>query len=57
MNTYNIDLFYSDEDNGWIARLSNAHGISAFGETRGVALLHLAFAIKLVEEVEKEDAQ
>ena len=45
---YKIELFYSDEDNGWIAVLKDGNStVSAFGETPDEALHEFADALYL----------
>jgi predicted RNase H-like HicB family nuclease len=47
---YSIEIFWSDEDKGWIATVPDLPGISAFGVTRGVALAEIQLVIPLAIE-------
>lgn len=47
MNDYHINLFYSKEDEGWIADIPDLVHCSAFGETPEAAL-HEALIAKQV---------
>ncbi len=38
MKEYHINLFYSDDDDGWIADIPDLNACSAFGETADEAL-------------------
>ena len=38
MNKYTVEIFYSEEDNGYVAIAPELAGCSAFGETREKAL-------------------
>ena len=38
MKEYHINIFYSEEDGGWIADIPDLQACSAFGETPGEAL-------------------
>ena len=38
MSDYHINIFYSDEDGGYIADIPDLDACSAFGETAGQAL-------------------
>jgi len=42
---YRMEVFYSPDDEGFIARLVQFHGISAFGETEEEALKELRVAV------------
>jgi predicted RNase H-like HicB family nuclease len=44
MRDYHINLFYSDEDGGYIADIPNLASCSAFGETPEEALAEMARA-------------
>lgn len=47
MDLYRVELFWSEEDEGWIARAPDLPGCSAFGEDRVDAVLELGAAIKV----------
>jgi len=50
---YNINIFYSEEDGGYIADIPDLKFCSAFGETPEKALAELGIAKKLwIEEAE-----
>jgi len=52
---YAIEVFYSDEDRGYIAVAPELPGCSAFGETEEEALKEIKVAIELwLEIAEKE---
>lgn len=52
---YAIEIFYSREDEGYIATVPELPGCSAFGETEEEALKEVKVAIDLwVETAEKE---
>jgi len=44
MSDYHINLFYSDEDGGWIADIPDLAFCSAFGETPQEALTQVLVA-------------
>ncbi len=54
MNHYEMKVFYSREDEGWIATAPELLGCSAFGESPASALDELAVAIKGWLEVSKK---
>lgn len=55
MYKYAIEIFYSEEDNGYIAVVPELLGCSAFGETEEKALEEIKMAIELwLETAEKE---
>jgi predicted RNase H-like HicB family nuclease len=55
MNKYAIAIFYSDEDEGYIAVVPELPGCSAFGETEESALKEVKIAIELwLETAQKE---
>jgi predicted RNase H-like HicB family nuclease len=55
MPRYAIEIFYSDEDEGYIAVVPELPGCSAFGETDEAALREIKIAIELwLEVAEKE---
>ena len=47
INRYLIEIFYSDEDEGFIAIVPELPGCSAFGATEGDALVEVKTAIDL----------
>jgi predicted RNase H-like HicB family nuclease len=52
---YSIELFYSEEDEGYIALAPELPGCSAFGETEEEALREIKVAIDLwLETAQKE---
>jgi len=52
---YSIELFYSEEDRGYIALAPELPGCSAFGETEEEALKEIKVAIDLwLEAAQKE---
>jgi len=55
MNGYIIELFYSEEDEGYIAVVPKLPGCSAFGKTRKEALQEIEVAIELRLEVMKSE--
>ncbi|MBN1763516.1 MAG: type II toxin-antitoxin system HicB family antitoxin [Methanomicrobia archaeon] len=55
MQKYAIEIFYSDEDESYIAVVPELPGCSAFGETEGAALREVKIAIELwLETAQKE---
>ncbi len=44
MSDYHINVFWSDEDKGYIADIPDLEGCSAFGETPEQALAEVALA-------------
>ena len=51
---YAIEIFYSEEDEGFIAVVPELPGCSAFGETQERALREVKIAMKLWLETAKE---
>ena len=51
---YHINLFWSDEDNCWIADVPDLEGCSAHGETPAEAAQEAQTAIELWLEVARE---
>jgi predicted RNase H-like HicB family nuclease len=49
-NKYTIHIFWSDEDEGFIAICDEFPGLSAFGETREDALKEAQIALRLTVE-------
>lgn len=55
MSKYAIEIFYSEEDEGYIAVVPELPGCSAFGETQEQALAEIKVAIDLwIETATKE---
>ena len=55
MHKYAIEIFYSEEDEGYIALVPELAGCSAFGETEGASLKEVMTAVELwLETAEKE---
>ena len=55
MHKYAIEIFYSEEDEGYVALVPELAGCSAFGETEGAALKEVMTAVELwLETAEKE---
>jgi predicted RNase H-like HicB family nuclease len=57
MSKYSIELFYSEEDEGFIAIVPELPGCSAFGESEEEALKEIKIAMKLWLEVAKEEGR
>ena len=55
MNYYHINVFYSAEDEGFIADIPDLKGCSAFGDTPEKALSEVLIAQRLWLEVAQED--
>ena len=55
MHKYVIELFYSEEDNGYIAIIPELPGCSAFGETDEKALEEIRIAMELWLETAKKE--
>lgn len=54
MHKYTLEIFYSDEDEGFIGLVPELPGCSAFGETEEMALCELKIAIDLWLETAKK---
>ena len=54
MSDYHINIFYSDEDGGYIADIPDLEACSAFGETPEQALKELEIAKKAWLETARE---
>ena len=55
MYKYAIEIFYSEDDEGYIALVPELAGCSAFGESEGAALKEAMTAMELwLETAEKE---
>jgi predicted RNase H-like HicB family nuclease len=57
MHKYTTEIFYSDEDEGYIAVVPELPGCSAFGETEEEALKEIKVAIKLWIEAAKKEGR
>jgi antitoxin HicB len=54
---YRIEVFYSEEDGGHVARLLEVPSLSAFGTTEAAAIRELRRATKAWLEVEAEEGR
>jgi predicted RNase H-like HicB family nuclease len=57
MSDYHINMFYSDEDGGYIADIPDLEFCSAFGETAEAALAEVKKARDLWLETAKADGK
>lgn len=57
MHKYTIEIFYSEEDEGYIAVVPELPGCSAFGETEEEALKEVKVAIELWIEAAKKEGR
>ena len=57
MMKYTIEIFYSEEDEGYIAVVPELPGCSAFGETPEEALKEVKIAIELWIETAKKEGR
>jgi predicted RNase H-like HicB family nuclease len=57
MMKYTIEIFYSEEDEGYIAVVPELPGCSAFGETLEEALKEVKIAIELWIEAAKKEGR
>jgi len=57
MKDYHINIFYSDEDEGYIADIPDFEMCSAFGETPQEALEQVLIAKAAIIEVMREKGQ
>ena len=57
MYKYAIEIFYSEDDEGYIAVVPELRGCSAFGETEEEALEEVKIAIGLWLETAKKDGK
>lgn len=57
MHKYAIEIFYSEEDEGYIAIVPELPECSAFGETEEEALKEIKIAIDLWLETAKKDGR
>jgi predicted RNase H-like HicB family nuclease len=55
MHKYTVEIFYSEEDECFIAIAPDLPGCSAFGDTREEALKEMMIAMELWLEVTEED--
>ena len=55
MSYYHINVFYSADDEGFIADIPDLKGCSAFGDTPEKALAEVLIAQRLWLEVARED--
>ena len=57
MFKYAIEIFYSEEDNGYIATVPEFPGCSSFGETEELALEEIKIAMELWLETAKKEGR
>ena len=57
MYKYTIEIFYSEEDEGYIAVIPELPGCSAFGRTEEEALQEVKIAIELWLEIAKKEGR
>ena len=58
MKDYHINIFYSDDDEGYIADIPDLKNCSAFGKTQNEALQQVLIAQKLwLEEAKNSNAE
>ena len=57
MSDYHINIFYSDEDGGYIADIPDLEACSAFGETPEKALAEVEKAKKAWLEAAKQEGK
>lgn len=57
MKDYHINIFYSDEDGGYIADIPDLKHCSAFGETQHEALTEVEIAKQLWLEAAKSEGK
>ena len=57
MYKYAIEIFYSEEDNGYIAIIPELPGCSAFGENEEKALEEIKMAMELWLETAKKEGR
>ena len=57
MKDYHINIFYSEEDGGYIADIPDLKHCSAFGETQQEALTELEIAKQLWLEAAKSEGK
>ena len=54
---YAVEIFFSKEDEGYIATVPELPGCSAFGETEEQALAEIKIAVQLWLETAKKDGR
>lgn len=54
-NKYTLQIFWSEEDEAFVAVCRELHGLSAFGETREEALREAQIALDLIIETYREN--
>lgn len=57
MYKYAIEIFYSEDDDGYIAVVPELAGCSAFGKTEETALKEVIIAMGLWLEIAEEDGR
>ena len=57
MSNYSVDIFWSDEDECFIAISGVFPGVSAHGDSRLEALKELEIAVSGAEEILREEAK
>jgi predicted RNase H-like HicB family nuclease len=57
MRDYHINIFYSEEDEGYIADIPDLEACSAFGETPAEALAQVELAKKAWLETAREEGK
>ena len=57
MSKYAIEIFYSEEDEGYIAVMPELPGCSAYGETEEEALAEIKIAMSLWLETAKQESR
>ena len=57
MSKYAIEIFYSEEDEGYVAVVPELPGCSAFGETQEEALAEIKVAMSLWLETAKSESR
>jgi len=57
MYKYAIEIFYSDEDEGYVAVVPELHGCSAFGKSEEEALKEVRIAMQLWIETAKKEGR
>jgi predicted RNase H-like HicB family nuclease len=57
MSKYAIEIFYSEEDEGYVAVAPELPGCSAFGETEEGALKEIKIAMELWMETAKRESR
>jgi len=57
MSKYAVEIFYSDEDEGYIALVPELPGCSAFGESQEKALAEIKIAMELWLETAKKESR